>query len=120
MTREFYGATAAAQKAINDLLDLPATGREQDWEYELADASKLGAMLRTLEHANLNFDARCALSLLLLATMQEEDATITQEHITEAARLLKLHRDVHEAMTFYWVELERADKPELVSAVLSV
>lgn len=45
MAREFYGATVEAQRAINKLLALPASGREQDWEVELADPHRVEEML---------------------------------------------------------------------------
>ena len=56
----YYGPTKAARSTINARLDLAASGAEQDWEIELADAAKLHRMVDLLEGGPLEFEERSA------------------------------------------------------------
>lgn len=61
MSREFYGPKAGAEGIINRLLNLPTTGKEQDWEIELADPTKIDEMLDVLELSNIDFETKVRL-----------------------------------------------------------
>lgn len=122
MSREFYGATSLAQKTINELLALPATGREQDWEFEFADHRRIGDMLTIASNEDLNLDERCALSLLLLASLEEgSEAGELDADITSATqRFLRENPQVHEAMHFYWIEQRKASDEPLMRTILEL
>ena len=120
MTREFYGATVEAQRSINKLLSLPASGREQDWEFELADPNRLGEILMAASANELSFEEKCALSLLIVASIEEasELEPIHQVMNEQAKGILRQDADVLDAMKFYWIEQGRATNEELVREML--
>lgn len=120
MTLQFYGATLDAQRSINDLLSLPGTGREQDWEFEFADPNRIGEMMRAAATQHLNRDERCALSLLLIASIEEASATGTLEGdlIHQAHTLFSNDAELREAMVFYWIKQHRASNEALVRKML--
>jgi hypothetical protein len=120
MTREFYGATADAQRSINDLLLLPATGKEQDWEFELAKPNRIAEMMQVATAHALNFEERCALFLLLIASMEQMSETGNLENhlILKAHLLLGDNPDVREAMIFYWIEQNRSSDAKLSRKIL--
>ena len=122
MGREYYGATADAQRAVNAMLALPATGREQDWEIEFADPGLVEPILGLLASDMPDLDVRCALALLLVASLDEGAGDGTQgsgpELIERAEKLLKADQAVHEAMTFFWLDQHQALDEERIGALL--
>ena len=105
MTRPFHSAPAAAEHAIGRLLSLPATGREQDWEIELADPSRIGDML-ALDWTVLTFDERCALASLLIGSFEEASlAGKADPHLLAHGRT-RIADDprVHDAMRSFWID----------------
>lgn len=120
MTREFYGATVEAQRAINKLLALPASGREQDWEIELADPRRIGEMLAIAADGGLNLDERRALALLTIASIDEaaDAGEVNHQDIEQANLILGQDDEVRDAMTFYWIDQNRASDAETVKKIL--
>ena len=119
MMREFYGATIKAQHSNNRLLSLPASGQEQDWEFELADPTRIEDML-VATTTELSYDEKCALALIAIASIEEAVASdLLDDSMIELARIaLRKSRDVHEAMKFYWIEQGRATEEEAVRKLL--
>jgi hypothetical protein len=117
MTAEYYGASRDAQIEINHLLGLPAQGGEQDWEIEFADPSKIRSMLDALEQDGLGVDAKSALCLLIISSLEEARSLGSDDEglLQRASRLIKLDPVVLERMTFYWVDLGRAEHLELAA-----
>lgn len=120
MAREFYGATVEAQRAINKLLALPASGREQDWEVELADPHRIEEMLAVAADSDLNLDERCALALLTIASIDEaaEGGGVNPQDLERAQSILKQDDEVREAMIFYWIDQNRASDAETIKKIL--
>ncbi len=108
MTKEFYGATVEAQRRVNTLLSLPATGGEQDWEFELADPNRIGDMIKAAS-AELSLDEKCALALITIASIEGavEADDVDASMIEQAKAIIKSDRDVYAAMKFYWIEQGR-------------
>ncbi|CAN7554267.1 MULTISPECIES: hypothetical protein [unclassified Variovorax] len=119
MSHEFYGATARAVAEINRLLKLPATGREQDWEFELADPKRIHEMLNLLVLGNLNDECRSALALLLLASMEEQDS-LEPRDLVQAKEWFLRNKRARDQMHFYWIQMSRATRPDLISRVLGI
>jgi hypothetical protein len=94
-----------AVQTINALFDLPAHGREQDWENELAHGTRLGEFLAVLSQRTLDVDCRSALALLVLHSFTYADAA---EPVAEMAVLARgiIHADteVHQRMLSHWSE----------------
>jgi len=120
MSREFYGPKADAESTINQLLSLPATGREQDWEVELADPGRINEMLDALEYKDMNFESQSALALLVISSMEEANVagTLGDVQVRRASQLLASRNDVRERMCFYWIELGRANDIHLVKRII--
>ncbi|ROQ28724.1 hypothetical protein [Gallaecimonas pentaromativorans] len=121
MSREFYGPTANAEIFINRLLGLPATGKEQDWEFELADPKKIDEILNALESKGLDFELQSALSLLLISSIEEaSDLDIINDvQLDRARKFFFDNTEVRERMSFYWLELDRAADKTLVRRLIS-
>jgi hypothetical protein len=66
---EYLWPSREAVLQLNRLLDLPATGQEQDWEVELADTRRVDEWLELLRQGALSLDARSALALLILHSL---------------------------------------------------
>jgi hypothetical protein len=118
MKRTYYGATAQAQKVINQLLSLPATGREQDWEVEFADPLRILEMLDISRMRALDLEERCALFVLILASVDELERGPSGDHLVRQIReILQEDEGVLEAMRFYWIQqMQRTDG--MVGAIL--
>ncbi len=56
---------------LNELLSLPATGNEQDWEIELADPSRVVEFLDIYEQLPENVGVRRALWALITASLND-------------------------------------------------
>lgn len=122
MSSEFYGATQAAQQTINGLLGLPASGREQDWEMELADPTRIHEMLEVASRDTLSFDEKCAACLLLIASLEKanEAGELEQAVIQETQRLLAANPPVQEAMDFFWIKQKQAEDEDLVQTIVAL
>lgn len=122
MTNEYYGAALDAQHSVNVLLLLTVTGREQDWEFELADPARVEEMLAVYTSTEMSIDVRKAFALLLLSSVEEKASLGDVEHallerITEA---LQMHPSVRDAMAFYWIDQNLATDPALLRRLLSI
>lgn len=103
MDRAYYGPTAMAKRALNRLLDLPATGQEQDWEIELADPSKVSAMLQLLRRGTLDLEAQTALGLLVLYSLEEAAASGQKVNLVAADVRSSIEQwpEMRERLRFY-------------------
>ena len=66
-----YILKQSAIEYLNRLLHLPATGKEQDWDIELADATRLDDFLNVLDHQHLSDDQKQALMALIIASYDD-------------------------------------------------
>ncbi len=121
MTREYYGPKSEAECVINQILNLSATGREQDWEVELANPARIDEMLDVLESKQLDFESESALALLLISSMEEasEAGMLDDMQIRRASQFFLNSSDIQERMCFYWLELGRSSDTDLVKRVLT-
>lgn len=116
MTREFYGPKADAELIINELFNLPASGKEQDWEIELADPERIDEMLDVLELNEMNFDCKSALCLLIVSSIEEanEAGMLNDLHVQRVSKIFSMNYDLREMMWFYWIHLGRARNINLI------
>lgn len=120
MSRDFYGPKADAESVINKLLNLAATGKEQDWEFELADPARIDEMLDALESNDIDFECKSALALLVISSMEEayEAGMLDDEQVRRAYKFFVNSNDVRERMYYYWLELGRANDVDLIIRII--
>lgn len=63
--------TREAIATLNRVLHLPATGREQDWNIELADPDRASEFAAYLENGELNDEEKLALMALILGALED-------------------------------------------------
>lgn len=63
--------TKEAMTFLDQALHLPATGREQDWDIELADANRANEFIRYLGEQSLSEDVKLALMALIIASLED-------------------------------------------------
>ena len=63
--------TKEAMATLNSALHLPATGREQDWDIELADPDRTGEFTTYLENNTFDEDEKRALMPLILGSLED-------------------------------------------------
>lgn len=121
MSDEFYGPRKDAEGVINRLLGLPATFREQDWEFELADPARINDMLDMLESVDIDLECVSALALLTISSMEEASALGLLEgaQIRRAAKIFEGRGDVRERMRYYWIGLKRANNEDLIRKIIN-
>lgn len=98
---------------LENLLRLPASGYEQDWDVELADAGRVGEFLRTYDEVQLTADDKVALMALILASVDRflgAEERAPEEWLRIRALLEKDH-PLHSATTKYWA-CEETEDPE--------
>lgn len=116
MTDEFYGASLSAQRRINRLLNLNVSSREQDWEFELADPSRVDDMLDVASETILTLDEKSALALLLLASIDGR-GDLTPLQIQRTREFVCHDQSLRARMLFFWRE-RPANHNDLVQQVL--
>jgi len=67
---ELYHSTNSNRLPYRLLL-LPTSGKEQDWDIELADAIRLDEFLNVLDHQHLSDDQKHALMALIIASYDD-------------------------------------------------
>jgi len=105
MTNEYLCPERGAVEQVNRMFNLPATGKEQDWELELSDPDRLDEMLDALEQANLDLETKSALALLVIASIEDGDETEkpVAAHIARMREVLRNDRIVNDRMRYYWL-----------------
>lgn len=99
---------------LTAMLRLPATGAEQDWDIELADANRVDEFIEAYEHADLRPPDRVALMALVLSSTNalieaEDQAPATWATI---ARLLAQDKELHAEALSYWARTDTDDPEE--------
>jgi hypothetical protein len=63
--------TKQAIISLNQVFHLPVTGREQDWDLELADMNRVGEFVGYLAAHVLNNDEKRALMALIMSSLED-------------------------------------------------
>ena len=90
-------------------------GNMQDWEWEVADASRFQEFLGVYRHADLNEAERGSLMEVLVQCVEDllaADSHQARESLPEwqvVAALLREHASLHAATVDYWSCLEEPD-----------
>lgn len=94
---------------LNQELGLPATGREQDWEIELSDASRIGEFISFYENHTLSDDRQYALMALIVGSLGD---LVYAEPVDEiiwgkVAKLLCANPILHKPIIDYWSQINK-------------
>ena len=111
---DFIPSTPARQ-SLATRFGLPYHGNMQDWEWEVADASRFQEFLGAYRHADLNEDERGSLMEVLIQCVEDLLAAGSHQPLESlpewqaVAALLREHPSLHAATVDYWSCLEEPD-----------
>ncbi len=102
-----YIITNEAIEYLNRELALPSTGREQDWEIELADSNRINEFISFLENKPLSDDKKFALMALIIGSLEDlvNIKSINKDSKDiwgEVARLLCTRIELYKPLIDYW------------------
>lgn len=89
-------------EVVNRLLSLPVTGREQDWEIELADSTRLDEFLNLFESGRLDLEGRSALALLILFSITYAAEPVGDQLMDRTRHGIRKDNEVLRRMRSYW------------------
>ena len=109
--------TKEAMTVLNQALRLPATGRKQDWDIELADPDRVDEFIAYFKTYALSQGERHALMALILGSLEDlanrED--VPSALWGQAERLLRAEPDLYSDLVTQW----RAKGDELDAFAIS-
>ena len=96
--------TKEAMAALNQALRLPATGREQDWDIELADPDRVDEFVAYFESHALNEGEKHALMALILGSLEDlsNKEKVSMELWDRVKRLLRADPGLHDDLVKQW------------------
>lgn len=119
---EYYGPTVKAAKMASTLIGINASGKEQDWEIEFADPEIIPRLLNALELRKFDDEAKTALYLLLLASLELELSSGKKDrlHIVKSKEIIGGDKNSLEKMQFYWINLKKSEHQSLMKDILHI
>jgi hypothetical protein len=106
MDQDYYWPHPDSVRALNQLLNLPATGHEQDWEIELSDPERLDEMVGLFCGGELDLENRSALALLMIFSLDPWGADAGTADVERVQLALQSDPAVHDRMRSYWSRSE--------------
>ncbi|WP_419602188.1 hypothetical protein, partial [Thiolapillus sp.] len=96
--------TNEAIEYLNRELVLPSTGREQDWEIELADSNRINEFISFYENKPLSDDKKFALMALIIGSLENLAyiKSINKDIWGKVARLLCARIELYKPLIDYW------------------
>jgi len=114
----FFFLNQSAIRKVNELFSLPAPGKEQDWEIEMADASRRSEFFDVLRSNALTDDpdVHAAVAALFIASADE---AITAEQFSDAeddaaARYCRDNPVLREKMWRLWFQSSEPDNSDQI------
>ena len=102
-----YVLNQDAIKRLNRMLNLPALGNEQDWEFELADSDRIEEFLDLIKFAALTVEEKVALLALILSSA--EDATNKDQNIDkylgDLVSIISKDKNIFSEVLDYWASV---------------
>ncbi|AZK48573.1 hypothetical protein [Paenibacillus lentus] len=113
--------TKSAIEGLVKKIKLPAPDEfSQDWEYEVADSSRITEFLYAYENIELNKEERFALMIIIISSFN--DAIVEGKAEAELASVIRYHLlqdiNIHKNTIYYWSMLDE-DELEDCYAVTS-
>ena len=86
-------------------LSLPFTGREQDWDIEMANSNRINDFLKFYKHNDLSNDKKAAIMSLMLASYEDflnERNIEIDDKWNEIKSVLESERVIFVELIHYW------------------
>ena len=101
---EYHGPNGDVITRLNGVLDLPATGEEQDWEIEMADEARASEWLELFRERRFEIEERAALALLITHSIYSpncpEDTSL--DLVEQMRSSLQADPEVRARLVSYW------------------
>lgn len=96
-------STGAAIASLAERFGLPDDPSMQDWELEVADASRVGEFVDAYTSGELSDDERFTLMELILFSSEGKGVPLAeQERWPQIVELLRRHVELHAHTIYYW------------------
>lgn len=107
---------------VSTLIGITTSGKEQDWEIEFADPEIIPRLLNALELREFDDEAKTALYLLLLASLELEFSSgkKNQLHIVRTKEIIGGDKNSLKKMQFYWINLKKSEHQSLMKDILHI
>ena len=104
----YYGPTREARAAVSAILGLPDGAGQQDWQDELKREGKLELAVHALGDAAIDVEARSALALLLLDSVDRmaNYGPVRTELLSRIRWHLRQHPQVQARMRYFWTHMD--------------
>ncbi|WP_042473874.1 hypothetical protein [Bacillus ndiopicus] len=104
--------TKSAIEGLVKKVKLPAPDEfSQDWEYEVADSSRITEFLYAYENIELNKDEKFALMIIIISSLN--DAIVEGKAEESSVSLIRYHllqdNSIHKNTIYYWSMLDEDD-----------
>ncbi|MCM3879740.1 MAG: hypothetical protein ND807_06515 [Vicinamibacterales bacterium] len=100
--------TGAAIDSLAKRFDLPNTRDMQDWEWEVADRSRIDEFMSAYESGDLSEDEQFVLMEILLQSFADLEAPLeVDDRWARVLRWLDENIDVHAHSVWYWSDLDQ-------------
>jgi hypothetical protein len=103
--------TTAAQMRLAHLLNLAYHDSMQDWEWVVADASRVAEFLHLYESGDLSEDEQFSLMEIIIQSVEESETALATGEWQRVLRLLDEKISVHAYSVWYWAVPDE-DDPE--------
>lgn len=89
---------------LNQELNLPVSGNEQDWHIELADSDRISDFINFYKSENIDSSVKYALMALILASLDDavNAQTFDASNWESILKLLKCDYELHKTTINYW------------------
>jgi hypothetical protein len=96
--------TKEAIRFLDKALNLPATGREQDWDIELADPNRVNEFVTYFETHDLDEGKKFALMALIMGSLEEAShgKAVPPETWEKVRRLLRENLSLYADLVKIW------------------
>jgi hypothetical protein len=103
--------TQSAIEFLNEALHLPASGREQDWDIELADPARIREFIQLSSKTDLDDEKQFALMALILASLEDlsYQGDIPSDVWKDIADLLQAHPKLYSDLLDQWAAKDGDD-----------
>jgi len=102
------------KKAIDSLakrFNLPNSPFSQDWEWEVADSSRINEFISAYESNELDDDERFTLMETIIQSFEELQASLSDEpRWIKVLSMIENNIELHIHSVWYWADIENDDK----------